>query len=473
MRQSPPIADQLLTDAPRFDFFQAVKILEILAEHADIPGEGQNRHTEPVTLRGRVTQNFPASDIETIQPAADQHDRPTLQANVLNLAGAQGPLPAPYTELLLQRRQRGDTAFREFLEIFQHRLLALLYRTRKHLRLGLETQSPWHSKFAEHLYAFMGLGTNGLLNRRHLPDHHQLLYTGLLLPQGRSLNALQTLLRDFLNVNVNIVPFQGAWDALPLEQQTRIGTRWQNQRLGETTVTGTRTWNQQAKFRVELGPLNFAQFSTLLPKKQGYEYLCDLLRAFVGFEIDFDLRLKLQGTEIPPVQLGDKTMRLGWTTWPKTHDSADNVVVDIPVPKLTLGKTVPHELIAVLPKKLQTDFLNRMELRYLPAHTTVLRQGVRNRHLYLLCSGSIKVVQQQTSSSRPKSIHLKAENIFGEMSLLTSKPTIAAVETVTACSVFQIPQQYLEDLKQACPAFSRALEQIYQQRLSSTEFKRF
>lgn len=459
--KSPPVAEQLFEEGWRFDFFQAVKILEYLAEDAGVPGECIFCEDEPVTLHGHASQGFPASDIEQVLPAPDAEGKPTLHANILNLAGAQGPLPPPYTELLLERTRRGDTAFREFLEIFQHRFLSLFYRARKHLRLGLETKAPWDSHFANYLYAFMGLGTDGLLKRRQLPDHNQLFYAGLFVSEARSLNALEAMLSDFLQTTVQVEPFQGQWEALPVETQTRIGVGWQNQRLGENVVAGTRSWNQQAKFNVALGPLNFEQFSALLPGKQGYAYVCELIRAFAGPEQDFDLRLELRADEVPTLSLGQRSAQLGWTTWPQTDPATKNPIVTLSTKKFFLrGVELPHPILGKLSKKEQENFLNRMTLKHYPAGVTLLRQGVRNHYLYLLCSGTVKVTQRQADDSVRLLATVKAGTTLGEMGLLNKRPTSATVETSSTCSLYQVPQAYVEHLMQDCPDFSEALQRI-------------
>ena len=85
----------------------------------------------------RVGFDFPASEVQEIAAPTAQGEPARLTVNVLGLAGALGPLPAPFSELLLERVWAKDPAMRDFLDIFNHRLVSMLHRARKRVRPGL------------------------------------------------------------------------------------------------------------------------------------------------------------------------------------------------------------------------------------------------------------------------------------------------------------------------------------------------
>ena len=62
------------------------------------------------------------------------------------------------------------------------------------------------------------------------------------------------------------------------EQRTRIGRTGPNQRLGAGAILGTRAWDQQGAFELDLGPLTLEQFRDFLPTGRGFRPLCDLVR---------------------------------------------------------------------------------------------------------------------------------------------------------------------------------------------------
>jgi len=51
-----------------------------------------------------------------------------VHVNFMGIAGIQGPLPLPYTEILMSRMRQKDMAFRDFLDIFNHRLVSVFTR---------------------------------------------------------------------------------------------------------------------------------------------------------------------------------------------------------------------------------------------------------------------------------------------------------------------------------------------------------
>lgn len=81
--------------------------------------------------------------------------------------------------------------------LFNHNLVSLLYRLRKHHRPGLEYTSPAEGQVANYLFALLGLGTEGLRCRLQVPDRALVFYTGLQAQQPRSMASLEALLADY------------------------------------------------------------------------------------------------------------------------------------------------------------------------------------------------------------------------------------------------------------------------------------
>ena len=373
--KNPTVEEQLFEEGCRFEFFQAVRLLEKLAD------EAKGVLNVPIEIRffSTVSTAFPASDVQQVllrgivevnikgrrlfkllnfkdiiaktngpRPLKlfDLKDRVeflvegqtgrlklielAIQVNFMGLAGAHGPLPPPYTELIIERVWKKDNALRDFLDIFNHQLVSLFYRARKVQRLGVETYIPWQSRFADHLFALMGLGTPGLRNRLPIKDHPLLFYAGLFVHQSRSLSALENLLADFFQIEVVSEPFIGQWQDLPDDEYTFLGINQQNQVLGRTTVLGTRIWDQQGKFGLHLGPLSLKQFKDFLPTGTGFKPLCEITRFFVGPELDFEINLILKKEEIPQTQLSHHDGgALGWTSWLKTEESHRDATVKL------------------------------------------------------------------------------------------------------------------------------------------------
>ncbi|MDH3601649.1 MAG: type VI secretion system baseplate subunit TssG, partial [Candidatus Tectomicrobia bacterium] len=209
-----------------------------------------------------------------------------------------------------------------FLDIFNHRLVSLLYRTRKLHRVGMDLTAPEHTPMARYLFALMGLGTPGVQDRMQVHDRSLMSYTELLAKHPRTIVGLEALLTDYFQVPVSGNQLRGHWYPLDADQHTTIGLSGQNQRLGLGSVVGTRIWDQQAMFDLHLGPLTLEQFQDFLPIGQRFQPLCDLTRFYVSDEFDFEICLFLQASDMPESRLSASNgPRLGWTSWLHTTDA--------------------------------------------------------------------------------------------------------------------------------------------------------
>jgi type VI secretion system protein ImpH len=320
-RESRSVAEGLFAEGHRFAFVQAVRLLEdlYLREGRTAPGEGAEPDREVVRFRHGVRLDFPATDVdEVVFPSTDAPAEMTV--NVLGLAGALGPLPPPVTELVVERTFRKDTALRDFLDIFNHRLISILYRARKKYRPALDPQAPDRGRVASVLNAFLGLATPHLLGRTALRDRALLPYTGLFSDRYRSIVGLVRLVEDYFAVAAAVVPFRGRWHDLEDDDVTRIGTAGRNQILGQGAVLGRRIWDEEAAIEVQLGPLSLDRFMSFLPNGRTHSALVAAVRFYLREEVGFHVRLTLDAGEVPELRIGQaEGAYLGWTTWLKTR----------------------------------------------------------------------------------------------------------------------------------------------------------
>jgi type VI secretion system protein ImpH len=105
--------------------------------------------------------------------------------------------------------------------------------------------------------------------------------------------------------------------------------------LGKDTVAGSRIWDVQNRFRFQLGPIAYEDFLEFLPdpKEKKLRQLIDITRRYVGPQFDFDVQVLVRFEDIPPLQLGSATARLGWSTWLGTSSDrpvADDAIFQLP-----------------------------------------------------------------------------------------------------------------------------------------------
>lgn len=320
-RRRRAVDQGLFEEGHLFSFLQAVRLLETLHPERTPPGEGIDPNAEVVRFRSAVRLDFPPGDVEEVRPA---NGRPAeMTVHVMGLAGVHGPLPPSFTELAMERAFHGDRALRDFLDLFNHRLVSLLYRARKRYRPALDPGAPGRGRIASVLLALVGLGTPHLPGRMGIEDRTLLPYAGFLLAKPRPTVGLVRLLEDCFGVQVEIAERKGSWHSLESGDVTRLGGSGQNRVLGVSTVLGSRIWDQAARFEVRLGPLSFDQFLSFLPDGHAHRPLASVVRFSVRQELDFGLRLTLKAEEVPELRLGGSS-RLGWTSWLKTKPFACN-----------------------------------------------------------------------------------------------------------------------------------------------------
>jgi len=316
-KQEKSVADWLFAEPWEFEFFQAVRLLELLYHERIPPGEGMSPEDEVVRFRSVVTQVFSASEVQSLRAPAFPGEPAEMAVNLGSLGGATGPLPDADSDRVVERAWREDFAPRDFLDMFHHRLLSLLVRTRKSHHPSYTALTPFEGPIARYLYAFFGLAPAALQNRTRVADRSLVFYAGILSQHPRSASGLEQLLADYFMVPAKVVQLLGQWRNLEPDTWTTIGFRGQNRGLGEGAILGTRVWDQQGRFEVRLGPMPLRTFLDLLPRGSGFEPLCQLTRFYTGPDLEFGFRLTLKAAEVPESRLGQSW--LGWTSWLKTR----------------------------------------------------------------------------------------------------------------------------------------------------------
>ena len=317
-----PLTRLLFDEGYRFGFFQSVRLLERIYPERERVGRDGPAAEEVVRFKARSSLEFPASEVYDVtrEDAGGTGDPPQMIVNFLGMTGPSGVLPTPYTELVVERVRYKDIAFRDFLDIFNHRILSLFYRAWEKYRFPVAYERKQEDPFTQFLFDLAGMGTRGMRGRLGLADEGLLLYTGLVAQRPHSATAMELMLGDYFGVPVKLEQFSGQWLDIDEASLTRVGTA--NSELGVNAIAGSRFWDRQSRFRLRIGPLDFEQFRAFLPNGSAFDPATRLTRWLAGMEFDFDVQLILQAVEVPACQLstqGPNLPMLGWTTWLKTQ----------------------------------------------------------------------------------------------------------------------------------------------------------
>ncbi len=356
----------LFEDPWHFQFFQAVRLLELMDSTAGSVGRFHRPSDEAARFCAHVSLEFPASQIQELEPAKNGQP-PRMTVNFMGLIGPLGVLPTVVTELVQERVLfKRDRTLRDFFDLFNHRMISLFYQAWEKYRFSVAFERAARARqqrqaeprdgkgkkdrLAQHILDLIGLGLMPLQERSgQVEDESLVFYGGLFSQHPPAAANLRALISDYFGVPVRVRQFVGSW--YPLDEETQFCMSDQagpSQQLGMGAVVGDEVWDQQSTVRIQLGPLSLEQYLDFLPEGAAFPKLCHLTRLFCN-EIDFEAQLILKQEETPDCELGCEgasAPRLGWVTWgksrPMDRDPADTILKLRPPeePKPLMGKVV-------------------------------------------------------------------------------------------------------------------------------------
>lgn len=351
-RHAEPGVATVLAEKPwRFSFLQATRLLQRIAALAGKPAADLGTDAHPsqefVQLTGFPSRTFPGAEVLQLQelsrPGVEPDSNETLLQMVTGFMGLYGPLgalPQHDTQRIItgiarsgEKKTRLGSIEKDFLDLLTHRLMSLFYRASTKYRAPVscapffESRSSEPDLFTRSLFSLVGMGTPGLRGRQAFDDALLLEFSGLFARHPRSVVSLERMLSAIHAVPVVIRQFVGQWLDLDSDSQSHMptGSRplGQNCQLGRSFVMGSRVWEIQGKFELNLGPLSWEVFSQFLPGSGRLQAFAQLVRTWCGVQFDFDIRLELIGREVPHCGLAGGA-RLGQNSWLISHPPEEN-----------------------------------------------------------------------------------------------------------------------------------------------------
>jgi len=303
---------RLLAQPQGFDLFQAISLLE--RDAAEKKGVGASLgEDESIRLKSDISLKFHASDIRKVSRNTADGPSHTLITPIMSLAGPNGPMPVVFTEMLLEQTKVRDFGAADFLDIFNQRLLGLLYRGRKKHHLSLQG-SAWRRSAA--VRALQALSSVSLKNSAQIRLNHVALQGA----SPRSVIGLVQVIKDRLGLRCVVESFVGNWVEVTDPVQPRLGGRRQSAlRLGANTTLGTRVWSQDQAITLQAQTNSMVEYTSFLPGGLGYEKLTKLVREYFQRHIDvFFWPVPPSGitsSALSPTGTGAAHARLGLTAW--------------------------------------------------------------------------------------------------------------------------------------------------------------
>lgn len=308
--------------AEEMDFFELLRRLEVNGRF----GRGGRPDQEPARLGQEPRLGFAVRDVAAFSPASATTPA-RVATSVIGLLGPEGPLPLHLARRVLDRlsqrwfdtdgaEAKSDTTFLDFLNMIQHRAIALYWRAWADQNPGVQAERGEAGRLDAMLGALVGGGEDQVARLKR--GQAAALGHRVLGPE-----RLTDLVARALDLPVRIVEFVGSWNAIPPRLQSRLG----GARLGRGATLGPRFFTRQTRIELRVGPVSIADYLALLPRgaRSGTTRLA-LLHG-LGESLDVDLRPILRAAEIPAARLG--AAQLGRTAWlapGRDRDAADLVL---------------------------------------------------------------------------------------------------------------------------------------------------
>lgn len=303
----------LVARAPHYDFYQLVEVL-LRAQGRRPEAGGQARlQLEGVRFRSSASLGFPGTDVVALQPCPREGH--ILEVSFLGLHGAQSPLPGYYLEQLGHASAHGEGAVVELLNFFHHRLLTLLHFSWRKYRHYVRYEDGARDGFSTVLFALTGLADEHLRAESAINWSKMLAYVGLVAGRSRSPEVVSGVLAHYFDLDqVEVLPWQARWVAVPGDQRSRCGTACMG--LGRDFTIGERVVDINGKFLIRIGRLTRERMADFLPDGRDRAALQDVVDFLLREPLAYDLELELLPDQVQPLRLSARQPeRLGWTSF--------------------------------------------------------------------------------------------------------------------------------------------------------------
>lgn len=344
-RFEPAVIERLFAEPFRFQFFQAVRMVELWLRRNGVAQEGAVANY--MRFQNSLTLRFPASQLESLRPEP-REILPTAPAlaealqgkqlhylrmtpNFMGFLGSAGALPAHYTETIAAHQlYEKDEGPRAFLDVFSTRSLSLFYEAWRKYRLELKYQMDGQDRFQPLLLALGGLGVKGLSQRLagghahfdgDVRDESLAYFATALRQRPASASTMARVLGEYFRVPMVATQFVGCWCEVPAQQQTILGG--EQSQLGANAMIGSRVWQRDLRMRLTIGPLRRADFDAFLPGGSAARALDKLLSMFTGVSLEYEICLVLRAEDVAGASLGAGA-RLGWDSFMPDESASED-----------------------------------------------------------------------------------------------------------------------------------------------------
>lgn len=449
----------LLERPDRYSFFQVLRLLHRFS--------ATNRWSEEsVRVRSSLAFDQPGSAVVEVTKD-DANQRYDVLASFLGLYGASSPLPAFYTDDLIDAELDGDDSAKSLFDLFNQRLYELFFLASKKYRLPYATEEQTGIDY-QFLYNLLGINQKEI--SRGIPNTVRFLrYLDIFNRHPHSALGLKTILEDALDgLQVEIQQCVPRKVKIPGDQRLKVGK--QGNQLGVNAVLGQEITDCTGKIVISIGPLTSEQFHDLLNNTKKWMMLSFLIQAYLTVPLSCDLKLILAENEARHPQLGvPNWSSLGKDAWLFGGDRCRSLSAVLPFdykqdakhsakrPELFLNRI---KLFRDFSEEAKSKLARRLQHHHFQPNETIFEAGAEADSMYIIVEGLIGIRIHKESGKTVEVARLGTGNIVGEMALLSHRPRNATAVSIASSYLFKLMKEDLELIIAAYPEVGEKFREI-------------
>jgi type VI secretion system protein ImpH len=317
---SPELIGRLQAEPWRYGFLALLR--RVGADpRIDPVGTAKRPQAEPFRLGQQPVLAFAPREIADVGEA---NGRLKVRLFGLGMLGPNGPLPIHVTEIAREREERRrDSALVNFLDIFHHRYLTLLYRAWASAQAAAGLDRPDDERFSFYVASLTGQAPSEI-DHRPLPAHARLSASAHLVREARNPDGLRATLARYFGVPVAIGEYVSHWIGIDPLEYSYLARPGAASTMAEGALLGEQVPDRQHKFSIVIGPLDIDEYLRFTPQGADLPRLVEWVRAFVGYEFEWELELRIRTQGAPPAVIGGP-QQLGWWAWLGRSSSGEPV----------------------------------------------------------------------------------------------------------------------------------------------------
>jgi len=269
------------------------------------------REQKPLIINYRANPSlaFPKRQVESYRI---KHQQVNIIVNILIAIGAGGVLPLHYTENLLKQLKSHHTAFKDFLDIFHHRIIEYYYTSWQNQQLLVDFEK---SILDKHEFS-TGIETlSSLLGESYQYRNIKFPHIQYFSSSKRSKEKLIMILNSVINNRIEIDTQKSHWEKIP---DSMLFNSTNGNILGETWLLGNEIRMDNSYFTVIVFANSMDDYQQLLDNDVMLNSICYLTREYMGFSYRFAINVTLPVSLRQPMKLYSRTThaaKLGKTSF--------------------------------------------------------------------------------------------------------------------------------------------------------------